>query len=808
MKDTIQLMSLEDVMGDRFGRYSKYVIQDRALPDARDGLKPVQRRILYAMYTEGNFADRNYRKSAKTVGTVIGNFHPHGDSSVYDAMVRMSQDWKMRHILIDMQGNNGSVDGDPAAAMRYTEARLSKIAHLLLQDIEKNTVEFVMNFDDTDEEPTVLPARYPNLLVNGSVGISAGYATDIPPHNLGEVIDATLYLLDHHQANVDELMQFIQGPDFPTGGIIQGLSGIKQAYETGRGRIVVRSKTEIDMMRGGRERIIITDLPYEVNKANLVKKIDELRIDKKIEGISEIRDETDREGQQIVIELKKEVNAQGILNYLFKHTDLQVAYNFNMVAIDERRPKLMSLRQLLLAYIEHQKQVIYQRSVYELNRAKQRMHIVEGLIKAFSILDKVIRLIRNSENKSDAKINLQDKFDFTEQQAEAIVMLQLYRLTNMDILALQKEFDNLKTMIHQLEKIINNSSTLVKVLKKELLEVKKVFDAPRRSVIEAKIEELKIEKEVLIASEDVIVTLTKDGYIKRTSTRSYIASKGIEDLAMKDTDILLTKVDCNTQDVVVIFTKKGYFCYVPVHLLPDIKWKDLGQHLSSICTLNDDDEVLSLMLEKQFVDNDTIVMSTKNGMIKQTLTNKFKLTRHNKASMAINLKEDDELISVYHLASSQLLTDVIVTTNVGYVLRYNHQDIPVSGLRTAGVKSITLKDNEYVVGASPILIDNHYLVTLSQRGAAKRMKLTDFDTAKRAQRGLVILKELKSQPHRLVFAKVMSDNMTLELVSEKQMIKHVEVKHIRLSERYTNGSIIVDTTDFGEITLVHEKVSE
>ncbi|MGB2872338.1 DNA gyrase/topoisomerase IV subunit A, partial [Psychrobacillus psychrotolerans] len=434
-----QNLPLEEVIGDRFGRYSKYIIQDRALPDARDGLKPVQRRILFAMFQEGNTNDKPFRKSAKTVGNVIGNYHPHGDSSVYEAMVRMSQDWKLRHMTVEMHGNNGSVDGDPPAAMRYTEARLSAISHELLRDINKNTVDYIPNFDDSDSEPVVLPARFPNLIVNGSTGISAGYATDIPPHALHEALDAVLMRMENPAATVDELMTVIKGPDFPTGGIIQGVEGIKKAYETGKGKIIIRSKTEIETIKGGKQQIVITEIPFEVNKANLVKKIDEQRHDRRLEGIAEVRDESDRTGLRIVIEMKKEVDAHGILQYLLKNTDLQVAYNFNMIAIHNRRPTMMTLPLLLDSYIGHQKEVVTRRTIFDLKKAQDRLHIVAGLMKALSILDEVIKAIRASKDKRDAKNNLISLFEFSEAQAEAIVSLQLYRLTNTDITELQNE---------------------------------------------------------------------------------------------------------------------------------------------------------------------------------------------------------------------------------------------------------------------------------------------------------------------------------------------------------------------------------
>ncbi|PZJ92492.1 DNA topoisomerase IV subunit A, partial [Staphylococcus aureus] len=568
MSEIIQDLSLEDVLGDRFGRYSKYIIQERALPDVRDGLKPVQRRMLYAMYSSGNTHDKNFRKSAKTVGDVIGQYHPHGDSSVYEAMVRLSQDWKLRHVLIEMHGNNGSIDNDPPAAMRYTEAKLSLLAEELLRDINKETVSFIPNYDDTTLEPMVLPSRFPNLLVNGSTGISAGYATDIPPHNLAEVIQATLKYIDNPDITVNQLMKYIKGPDFPTGGIIQGIDGIKKAYESGKGRIIVRSKVEEETLRNGRKQLIITEIPYEVNKGSLVKRIDELRADKKVDGIVEVRDETDRTGLRIAIELKKDVNSESIKNYLYKNSDLQISYNFNMVAISDGRPKLMGIRQIIDSYLNHQIEVVANRTKFELDNAEKRMHIVEGLIKALSILDKVIELIRSSKNKRDAKENLIEVYEFTEEQAEAIVMLQLYRLTNTDIVALEGEHKELEALIKQLRHILDNHDALLNVIKEELNEIKKKFKSERLSLIEAEIEEIKIDKEVMVPSEEVILSMTRHGYIKRTSIRSFNAS-GVEDIGLKDGDSLLKHQEVNTQDTVLVFTNKGRYLFIPVHKLAD-----------------------------------------------------------------------------------------------------------------------------------------------------------------------------------------------------------------------------------------------
>ncbi len=793
MVEQIQNLPLEDVIGDRFGRYSKYIIQDRALPDVRDGLKPVQRRILFAMYKDGNTYDRNFRKSAKTVGNVIGNYHPHGDSSVYDAMVRMSQDWKLRHVLIEMHGNNGSIDNDPPAAMRYTEAKLSKLAEVLLQDIDKETVEHVQNFDDTAMEPMVLPARYPNLLVNGSTGISAGYATDIPPHNLGEVIDATLKLIDKPSASVDELIEHIKGPDFPTGGIIQGLDGIKKAYKTGKGKIVVRSKVEIEKIRGGREQIVVTEVPIEVNKGTLVKKIDELRADKKIEGIVEVRDETDREGLRIAIELKKDINSEGVLNYLYKNTDLQVLYHFNMVAINNRRPELLGLKQILESYIEHQKEVVTRRSQYELSQAQKRMHIVEGLIKALSILDEVIETIRASKNKRDAKENLIAKFEFTEEQAEAIVMLQLYRLTNTDIVSLENEFDELKQTIERLKDILQNEKSLFKVIKNELRAVRKEFADERITEIEEKIEEIKIEKEILVPSEETIVSVTHDGYIKRTSNRSYIAS-GVEEVGLKDGDYLLMHEKMNTQDTLIVFTNKGNYLFIPVHEIVDLKWKDLGKHISQMIPIDDDERVISVNKETDFKPSSNYIIATKNGMIKKSTNDKFKASRITKPLVAIKLKGDDEVVSVLKIVNDELIT---VITEKGMSLTYDTDELSDIGLKAAGVKSINLKDNDKVVMTDKLPNDQSVFI-VTDRGSVKRMKAEQFVPAKRSQRGLMILKELKSKAHRIVFARTVSEDETCVIISEKDQVK-VNTKDFNFSERYTNGRFVVDENDFGQV---------
>lgn len=785
-------LPFEDVLGDRFGRYSKYIIQERALPDARDGLKPVQRRILYAMYVEGNTSDKPFRKSAKTVGNVIGNFHPHGDSSVYEAMVRMSQEWKVRNVLIEMHGNNGSIDGDPPAAMRYTEARLSPIASELLRDIDKETVEFVPNFDDTSKEPVVLPAMFPNLLVNGSTGISAGYATEIPPHHLGEVIDAVMMRIDHPNCSVDDLMNVLKGPDFPTGGIIQGKEGIKAAYETGKGKIIIRGKAAIEQGKGGKQAIVITEIPYEVNKANLVKKIDELRLEKKLDGIIDVRDETDRTGLRIVIEVKKDGNAQGILNYLYKNTDLQITYNFNMVAIYDRRPKLLNLSQLLDAYIEHQKEVVTNRSRYELRKAKERAHIVEGLIKAVSILDDVIATIRASQDKKDAKMNLINRYGFTEPQSEAIVTLQLYRLTNTDIDDLREEASALHRKIEELTAILDSEKKLLSVIKADLRKMKKMYADERRTTIEEEIKEIKIEMNVVVPEEDVIVTVTKDGYIKRTSFRSYSASNG-QDVGMKEGDRLLGMFEMNTTHTLLLFTNKGNYLYCPVYELPDIRWKDLGQHISHIIPLDRDEQIVSAIPIEDF-SNGYLLFITKQGFVKKTSLVHYKAQRYSKPLVAVRLKEDDEVVRVYRTDGCG---HIFLVTHYGYGLLFQEEEVGEVGVRAAGVKGIHLKEGDYVVFGQQATDENLVLVT--KRGAIKKIARTEIEQSARAKRGQLLVKEVKTNPHRLVSCHFLSHGHVV-LKTEKGIIEEVNVDELRLSDRYSNVTYVLDCDEVGHVT--------
>lgn len=795
--------SLEEIMGERFGRYSKYIIQDRAIPDVRDGLKPVQRRILYAMYIGHNTYDKPYRKSAKTVGDVIGSFHPHGDTSIYDAMVRLSQDWKIKNPMIDMHGNNGSIDGDSPAAYRYTEARLSKISSELLKDIEKNTVKFAPNFDDTVMEPTVLPAKFPNLLVNGTTGISAGYATNIPPHNLGEIIDACIKRIDSPNCRAETILDIVKGPDFPTGGICLDKQGIINAFTTGRGKVVVRSKIHEEESKG-KISLVVTEIPYEVLKVNIVKKIDEIRIDKKLDGLLEVRDESDKEGLRIVIDIKKDANKDLILNYLYKNTELQTSYNYNMIAIVNRCPKLLSLIDIIDAYILHLKEVLTNRTKFDLDHAKLRFHIVEGLIKAISILDEVIRVIRASKNKSDAKENLVKEFDFTIEQAEAIVTLQLYRLTNTDITLLEDELKDLNLKIETYNKILTEEEALKYIMKKELKAIKDEYDVPRKTVIEDHLEEIKINEEDMITKEDVVVLITKDGYVKRTSKRSYNSSN--DEPLLKENDYVLGLYELNTIDTVLIFTNLGNYLYLPVHEIPDIKWKVLGKHISNIIKLEENEKIVSIIPVTDFNINKEVVIASKLGMIKKTPLKEFKVSRYSKAISCMKLKDNDEVID----AKLNNFNDIMISTSSCFSLWFDESEIPSSGIKSSGVKSMTLKNDEVV---SMNIFDKtlEYVTIFTDNKTAKRVKLEDFEKSTRARRGLLILREVKTNPYNIknVFVTNTKAIFGLRFNDRIEKIKNTDLP---ILDRYKTGTTIskekyLDVFEMQNLTT-KEKIEE
>lgn len=736
--EKIYNMSLEEIMGDRFGKYSKEIIQERALPDVRDGLKPVQRRILYSMFESHYTYDKPYRKSAKTVGDVMGNFHPHGDSSIYEAIVRMSQNWKMGECLIDMHGNNGSIDGDGAAASRYTEARLTKIAGVLLEDIHKDTVEMTYNFDDTELEPTVLPAKFPNLLVNGSTGISAGYATNIPPHNLGEVIDATIKRIDSPNCLLDTILEIVKGPDFPTGGVVEGKENIRKCYETGKGKVCVKARAFIEK-NGTKQKIIIEEIPYEVLKEQLRRKIEEIRLDKKIEGIQDVIDESDQTHMaRLVIEIKKDANAELILNYLLKNTELQVNYNYNMVAIVNRRPKLVGILEILDAFIEHQKAVIKRRTAFDLKKAQARYHILEGLIKAVGIIDEVIRVIRASKNKANAQENLVKEFAFTELQAEAIVTLQLYRLTNTDIVAIQNEMEELQKNMHIWEQILKNEEALKHVMKTELKMVKKEYATPRKTMIKDEITEIKIDKESMIPKENVVVVVTKEGYIKRVSAKSFAAKT--EDPVMKPGDYIKALYELTTLDNILIFTNLGNYLFLPVYKIPDAKWKEMGKHINNLVTLNEEEKIISSCI---YNETEEIVTVTKKGMIKRTKASDYFATRTSKAMVAMKLKDQDEVVEA--LPTKQ---NILIVSKEGYYCAMSKIEIPLVGVRGSGVKAMNLKEDE-IVSLNPF-DELDYVTILTNQNTAKRMKGSEFEFTGRAKRGNSLIKKVKSNPHEIV----------------------------------------------------------
>lgn len=777
--------SLEEIMGERFARYSKYIIQDRAIPDVRDGLKPVQRRIIYAMYRDKNTYDKQFKKCANAVGNVLGKYHPHGDSSVYDALIRMSQSWKQNHILVEVDGNNGSIDGDGPAAYRYTECRLSKISEELLKDIDKDTVMMAPNYSDTLLEPTVLPAKFPNLLVNGTNGISAGYATNIPPHNLIEVCDAVIKRIDSPNCHEDSIYEIIKGPDFPTGGIVEGLDGIKSAFKTGRGKLIVTSKSEFQKNKG-KDQIVISEIPFEVNKALLVKKIDDIRFEKKLDGIAEVRDESDKDSNiRIVIDLKQGADKELVLNYLLKNTELQTTYNYNMVCIDKRRPRLLGIIPIIDAYIDHQKDVILKRTNFDLAFARKEMHITEGLVKAISILDEVIAVIRASKNKPDAIENLVKKFDFTTEQATAIVMLQLYRLTNTDITVLNEKLENLRKIIEELTGILNDESKLKGVIKDELRRMKKEYGVPRKTEISEIVKEIKIDQTDLITKEDVIIVLTNDGYLKRVPIKSHNSADG--ETALKPGDYVICYKQTNTLNKLCIFTSRGNYLYLPIHEIPSCKWKDLGKHISNFVTISPDDKAVNAFIISENVTNPEVTMFTREGMVKRTNLNDFIVSRYSKAYTAMKLKDTDEVVNVCITKPN-----VLIVTKTGYYLNYMASEIPLSGPKAAGVKGINLKDDNVISGICYSEKDEYIDIFTNQK-TAKRVKLSELNMLSRAKRGTTLIKKVKSTNYEIIKAFSTSTKDIIGIKS-KDDIYLVKNSDIPIMDKESTGSVILKQT--------------
>lgn len=793
---------LEEVVGDRFGRYSKYIIQDRAIPDVRDGLKPVQRRILYAMYDSGNTPEKTYRKSAKTVGDVMGNYHPHGDSSIYDGMVRMAQPWKMGHMLVDGHGNWGSQDDDPAAAMRYTEARLSPIAMEMLRDIEKRTVLFKDNFDNTAKEPVVLPSRYPNLLVNGVSGISSGFATEIPPHNLRETIDACIAVMEKPSIELDEIMMFMKGPDFPTGGLIMGGDGILDAYRTGKGRIYLRSKTDIENMRGGKQQIVITEIPYQVVKSRLVTAMENIRLEKKVEGIAEVRDESGREGLRIVVELKKEADAQGILAYLLKKTDLQVTYNFNMVAIVNKAPQQLGLKSILEAYIAHQREVVTFRTRFELEKAEDRAHVLEGLVKALNILDEVIAAIKASKNRQDAQNNLMWMFGFSERQADSILTLQLYRLTNLEITSLEKELGELMKKIAQLRSILDSDRKLIGVIRKELMEIREKYGIDRRSSIQGEVEELKVNLEVLVNAEDVFVTLSKEGYIKRTGMQSFTRSGGERNASgVKEGDYIAQVLEVNTLENLLVFTKKGQYFLLPVHQVPEFKWKDPGTAIVNVIPLAKDDRISSVLAVKSFEEPDhSLVFVTRKGQVKRTELKEY-VTKRSGAVAACKVGKDDEVLSV-HLSTGG--KDIMLITKEAMAIRFREDEVNPMGRVSGGVRGIQLKETDEVVSVLWVEGDEGEVAILSDLGYGKRSLLLDYALQSRGGKGLATFefkegKRVKPNGSRIAGAFYCREQRNVTVMTKEGQSHHISSEAVPITERKHIGKLLVHVDKQDEI---------
>ena len=789
---------LEEVVGDRFGRYSKYIIQDRAIPDVRDGLKPVQRRILYAMYDAGNTPDKPYRKSAKTVGDVMGNFHPHGDASIYDGMVRMAQPWKMAHPLIDGHGNWGSLDDDPPAAMRYTEARLSPIAMELLRDIEKRTVPFKDNFDNTAKEPVVLPCRFPNLLVNGVSGISSGFATEIPPHNLREAIDAAIAILEKPDITTEELMAIVKGPDFPTGGIVMGADGLREAYATGKGRIFIRAKTAIEELRGGRKQIVITEIPYQVVKSRLVAAIEQIRADRKVEGIAEVRDESGRDGLRIVIELKRDADAEGVLAYLLKKTDLQIAYNFNMVAIVNRAPRQLGLKELLEAYVAWQREVVTHRTQYELEKAEDRAHVLEGLAKALGLLDEVIAVIKASKNREDAQNNLMERFGFSGRQADAILTLQLYRLTNLEISQVEKELAETLRRIARLRGILEDPKKLTAVIREELLEIREKYGVDRRTEIREEVEELKVNLEVTVPSEDVLVTISREGYIKRTSQLSFTRSGGEwESAGVKEGDAVRWILPVNTLDSLLIFTQSGQYFLLPVHVIPEFKWKENGTALVNVIPLGKEDRIVGVVPVKQQEwaereDGPHLVFATRFGQVKRSKLSEYATTR-SMAIAACKLANGDEVLTVLRSDTPQ---ELLLVTEKGMSIRFREEEVSLQGRVAGGVRGITLKDDDAVAAALQVWGDEGEILVISDLGYAKRTLLFDYPVQGRGGKGIQTFefregKRVKPNGTKLVAAFHVKEAAYLQAVTAAGTALENLSEEAPLEERRSQGKPFV-----------------
>ena len=803
---TIIATPLEEIMGSRFGSYSKYIIQDRALPDARDGLKPVQRRILYAMYEDGNLWDKAYRKSAKTVGLVIGNYHPHGDSSVYDAMVRMSQEWKIRHPQIDMQGNNGSIDDDPAAAMRYTEARLGKISEYLLKDIEKDTVTWSLNFDDTAYEPTVLPASYPNLLVNGITGIAAGYATSIPPHNLNEAIQATIYRIRNPKCSLEELMEYMHGPDFPTGGMILGRAGIRQAYETGRGSIMIRCKHHLEEMDNGKTRIVVTEVPYQVNKANLITKIADLVREKQIDGITYLNDESNREGIRIVIELRKDVQVDVVLNQLFRMTSLQTSFGVNMLALHDRSPKQMGIKELLGHYIDHQIDVTVRRTKYDLKKAEDRAHILEGLRIALDHIDEIIHIIRSSKNDSEARSRLMENFELSEIQANAILEMRLRRLTGLERDKIENEYQELLALIIDLKDILANHDRVLQIIRDELTEVKNKYGDERRTEISDA--DYDMQDEDLIPVEDIVITMTTNGYIKRMPTDTYHTQnrggRGIKGMAVNEDDIVEMLVPMSTHDFLLLFTNIGKVYRIKGYKVPNASRTAKGLPVVNLLNLDKDEKVKALVPMKVDHEAEYLMFVTKNGLVKRVPSAEFASIRQN-GKIAITLREGDELVGVKETTGDD---EIIIAGSNGKAVRFHEDGVRPMGRSASGVKGFNV-DGAVVVGMATSR-DGTHLLAVSENGYGKRTAIDEYRMTTRGAKGVKTI-NITPKTGDLVSVRAVNGDEDAMIVTNSGIIIRIEVDKIGIYSRNTQGVKLINVAEHevvAKVAIVEKQAEE
>ncbi|MCQ2792858.1 MAG: DNA topoisomerase IV subunit A [Bacilli bacterium] len=792
IQENIHNETVEEIMATRYATYAKYVIQDRAIPDARDGLKPVQRRIIFSMYKTGNIFTRPTRKSAHTVGEVMGKYHPHGDSSIYEALVRMSQDWKLNNPLIDFQGNNGSINGDPAAAYRYTEARLSQIAEEMVRDIDKETVDMALTFDDTDFEPVVMPARFPNLLVNGSEGIAVALATEIPTHNLCEVIDAVIYRIGHVRVEPIDLMQFIPGPDFPSGGYIYKSKGLEDIYLTGRGRIEIAAKTEI-VDNKNEKQIIVSEIPYKSTITNLVYEIDKLIHDKVVSGISEVRDESGRDGLRIAIDLKKEANVEVIHNYLMNKTGLRTSYSANNVAIVNGRPKTLNLLDFIDAFIDHQVDVITRRSNYDLRKSKSRLEVVDGLIKAVSILDDVVDTIRASKDKADAKKNIQEKFNFSEPQSEAIVMLQLYKLSNTDLTTLVNEKKQLESTIDTLNGILQDRKKLDRLLVSDLKAIASKYGKPRKTQIIEKEGSISIDKRDLISKEEIMLAVSRDGYIKYSSIKSY-RSSGVNPLpGMKDGDACIYSGKAMTTDYLICFTNVGNFLYIPIHEINENKWKDEGKHINYLISLNPNEKIVRAYVIEKFRDDLFFILVSKYGQIKRLRLSDFSVIRYSKPLMCMKLLQDDEICDV---AFSTGNSNIVLFTSDGNSSMFNENGLPSAGMKSGGVKAFSHLGKATISAIKTYDADNTKgkVILLTDKGCVRIYDITNTNLTNRLGKTSIVFRSFKNEPHELIYVKKLDTNCEKTLIRVLNNIKEVvdivvDDYHVTPIDRYAKMTI-------------------